>query len=118
GKLAVVTAAGQGIGRATAERFIRGGARVVATDLNEKLLADLKDCQTERLDVTDRAAVLALADRLGPIDVLFNCAGYVHDGTILDTKEDAWDFSMRLNVTSMYYTITAFLPGMLEKQGG
>ncbi|MFT0545146.1 SDR family oxidoreductase [Allopusillimonas ginsengisoli] len=118
GKLAVITAAGQGIGRATAERFVREGAVVVATDINEDLLAGLTGCQTERLDVTDQAAVQALAERLGPIDVLFNCAGYVHDGDVLGTDLEAWDFSMRLNVTSMYYTIRAFLPGMLEKRGG
>jgi len=118
GKVAVVTAAGQGIGRATAEMFAREGATVVATDINESLLADLKGCQTERLDVTDEAAIQALAGRLGQIDILFNCAGFVHDGTILDTDADAWDFSMKLNVRSMYNTIRAFLPGMLEKQGG
>jgi len=118
GKVAVVTAAGQGIGRATAEMFAREGATVIATDINESLLADLKGCQTERLDVTDEAAIQALAGRLGAIDILFNCAGFVHDGTILDTDADAWDFSMKLNVRSMYNTIRAFLPGMLEKQGG
>ncbi len=118
GKLAVVTAAGQGIGRATAEQFAREGATVIATDINESLLADLKGCQVERLDVTDETAVKALAARVGPIDILFNCAGFVHDGTILDTDAAAWDFSMDLNVRSMYYTIRAFLPGMLEKQGG
>lgn len=118
GKLAVVTAAGQGIGRATAERFLREGARVIATDINEELLANLTGCETQRLDVTDQAAVQALADRLGPIDVLFNCAGYVHDGAILGTDQQAWDFSMMLNVTSMFYTIRAFLPGMLEKGNG
>ena len=118
GKVAVVTAAGQGIGRATAEMFAREEATVIATDINESLLADLKGCQAERLDVTDEAAIQALAGRLGAIDILFNCAGFVHDGTILDTDADAWDFSMKLNVRSMYNTIRAFLPGMLEKQGG
>jgi 2-keto-3-deoxy-L-fuconate dehydrogenase len=98
--------------------FAREGATVIATDINESLLADLKGCQTERLDVTDEAAIQALAGRLGAIDILFNCAGFVHDGTILDTDADAWDFSMKLNVRSMYNTIRAFLPGMLEKQGG
>jgi 2-keto-3-deoxy-L-fuconate dehydrogenase len=116
--LAVVTAAGQGIGRATAGRYAREGATVIATDIDENSLAGLEGCRAERLDVTDEAAVRALADKLGPIDVLFNCAGFVHDGTLLDTDTSAWDFSMNLNVRSMYYTIRAFLPGMLEKQGG
>lgn len=118
GKVAVITAAGQGIGRATAELFAREGATVIATDINETLLAGLAGCQAERLDVTDPAAVQALADRLGPIDVLFNCAGYVHDGSILDCDRQAWDFSFNLNVTSMYSTVRAFLPGMLQKKSG
>src|SRR3546814_456998 len=118
GKVAVVTAAGQGIGRATAELFAKEGATVIATDINETLLADLKGCQVERLDVTDPAAVQALADRLGPVDILFNCAGYVHDGSILDCDRQAWDFSFGLNVTSMYSTVRAFLPGMLQKKSG
>ncbi|MYN12416.1 SDR family oxidoreductase [Pusillimonas sp. TS35] len=118
GKLALVTAAGQGIGRATAQRFAREGATVIATDLNEGLLTGLEGCRVERLDATDEAAVRALAGRTGPIDILFNCAGFVHDGTVLTTDTDAWEFSMRLNVSSMYYTIRAFLPGMLEKGAG
>ncbi|OWT56763.1 SDR family oxidoreductase [Candidimonas nitroreducens] len=118
GKLAVVSAAGQGIGRATASLFAREGATVIATDIKQKSLAGLQGCHTETLDVTDEAAVRALAGKLGPIDVLFNCAGYVHDGTILDTDPDAWEFSMTLNVRSMYHTIRAFLPGMLEKRSG
>lgn len=118
GKLAVVTAAGQGIGRSTAGLFAREGATVIATDIDENSLAGLEGCHAERLDVTDEAAVRALAAKLGPIDVLFNCAGFVHDGTILDADIRAWDFSMNLNVRSMYYTIRAFLPGMLEKQDG
>ncbi len=118
GKIAVVSAAGQGIGRATVEAFIAQGAQVIATDINEKLLADLQGCQTRRLDVTKPADVAALAAELGSIDVLFNCAGYVHDGSILDCDLDAWNFSMNLNVTAMYHMIKAFVPGMLLQKRG
>ena len=121
GKSALITAAGQGIGRATALAFAGEGARVVATDIDEnalKALAGTPAIETRRLDVTDKAAVDALARELGPIDVVFNCAGYVHHGTILDTEEKDWDFSMDLNVKSMYYVTRAFLPGMLEKGAG
>jgi len=118
GKRAVVTAAGQGIGRAFAEAFHREGADVLATDINEKALASLAGIATCRLDVTDGAAVAALAAELGAIDVLANCAGYVHQGTILDCAEKDWDFSFDLNVKSMYRMIRAFLPAMLEKGGG
>jgi 2-keto-3-deoxy-L-fuconate dehydrogenase len=118
GKRAVVTAAGQGIGRAIAEAFYREGAEVLATDINEKALASLAGIATRRLDVTDGAAVAALAGELGAIDVLANCAGYVHQGTILDCSEKDWDFSFDLNVKSMYRMIRAFLPAMLEKGRG
>ena len=122
GKIALITAAAQGIGRASVEAFVREGATVIATDINADLLADsfaqLSGCTTRRLDVTDSAAVKALAQEIGTIDVLFNCAGYVHSGSILDCDEAAWDFSFDLNVTSMYRTIRAFLPGMLERNGG
>jgi 2-keto-3-deoxy-L-fuconate dehydrogenase len=118
GKRAVVTAAGQGIGRAFAEAFHREGAEVLATDINEKALASLAGIATRRLDVTDGAAVGALAAELGAIDVLANCAGYVHQGTILDCAEKDWDFSFDLNVKSMYRMIRAFLPAMLAKGGG
>ena len=124
GKTAFITAAGQGIGRATAEAFIREGARVIATDINEALLADLQKatgCRTRRLDVTDRGAVLAAASEAlgqGRIDVLFNGAGYVHAGTILDCDEVAFDFSFDLNVRSMYRLIRATLPGMLAQGQG
>ncbi len=116
GKRAFVTAAGQGIGRATAEAFIAEGATVVATDLNSDLLAGL-DCETAALDVTDRAAVFAMVPDAAP-DILFNCAGFVHHGSILDAKEDEWDFAFALNVRSMFHTIKAALPGMLERGGG
>ena len=117
GKTAFVTAAGQGIGRATAEAFVREGARVIATDINAELLADLKratGCDTQLLDVTDANAVSAAAQAAGPVNVLFNGAGYVHAGTILDCDERAFDFSFDLNVRAMYRMIRAFLPAMLE----
>ena len=116
GKTAFITAAGQGIGRATAEAFVREGARVIATDINEALLADLAQasgCETRRLDVTDANAVAAAAQAAGPVNVLFNGAGYVHAGTILDCDERAFDFSFDLNVRAMYRMTRAFLPSML-----
>jgi len=125
GKTAFITAAGQGIGRATAEAFVREGARVIATDINDELLADLgraTGCETRRLDVTDASAVLAASIQAlakGPVHVLFNGAGYVHAGTVLDCDEIAFDFSFDLNVRSMYRLIRAFLPSMLASfQGG
>ena len=113
----MLTAAAAGIGRATAEAFAAEGAKVIATDLN---LDGLKGLAAERrqLDVRSSEAVAALAREVGPIDVLFNCAGFVHHGTILDCAEADWDFSFDLNVKSMHRTIRAFLPGMLEKGGG
>ena len=117
GKVALVTAAAQGIGRATAERFAEAGARVVATDINADLLAGLQGCDSRLLDVTDSAAVAALAKELGAVDVLFNCAGFVHHGTVLECGEDAWDFSFNLNAKAMYHTIRAFLPAMLAAGG-
>ena len=118
GKRAFITAAGQGIGRATAELFAREGAEVIATDINAGLLAKLEGCETRVLDVTKDEAVKAIAAEIGPIDILFNCAGYVHAGTILECEPDAWAFSFDLNVTAMYRTIRAFLPGMLAKGSG
>lgn len=120
GKVAVVTAAGQGIGKASAEAYLAEGAKVIATDLDESKLADLKakGAAVRKLDVMDKAAIKALAADVGPIDVLFNCAGFVHHGTIQDCDDAAWDFSMNLNVRSMFWTIQAFLPGMLDKGKG
>jgi 2-keto-3-deoxy-L-fuconate dehydrogenase len=113
-----VTAAGAGIGRAVAEAFAREGAQVLAADRDAAALATLAGMQTLQLDVTDAETVRALPARIGPIDVLFNGAGYVHDGTILDCDEEAWRFSFDLNVTAMYRLIRGFLPGMLERGGG
>ena len=118
GKTALITAAAQGIGRATAEAFLREGARVIATDVNVEPLADLTGAEVQRLDATEPEAVKAIAARHADIDVLYNCAGYVHAGTILDCDEEAWAFSNALNVTAQYRMIRAFLPGMLERGGG
>ncbi|HXT09867.1 MAG TPA: SDR family NAD(P)-dependent oxidoreductase, partial [Roseiarcus sp.] len=117
GKTALLTAAAAGIGRATAEAFAAEGARVIATDLNEAGLAGLKG-ETRKLDVRSTEAVEALAREIGPIDVLFNCAGFVHHGSALECSDADWDFSFDLNVKSMHRTVRAFLPGMLKKGGG
>ena len=120
-KVSIITGAGQGIGRATATAFAREGARVIATDVNEAALAGLKDvgvAESHKLDARDTAAVEAIAKRVGPIDILFNAAGFVHHGTVLDCSEQDWDFSFDLNVKSMHRTIRAFLPGMLSKGKG
>jgi len=118
GRIALVTAAGQGIGRATAEQFAREGARVIATDINKRALAQLAGVEARELDVTNGASIAALAAEIGAVDVLFNCAGYVHTGTILECNEDDWDFSFSINVKGMYRMIRAFLPAMLAKGGG
>jgi 2-keto-3-deoxy-L-fuconate dehydrogenase len=121
GKRAFVTAGAAGIGRATAIAFAREGATVFATDIDEKGLASLAKegiSETARLDVRDTAAVTAMAKRVGPVDILFNAAGFVHHGTVLDCSDEDWDFSFDLNVKSKHRTLRAFLPGMLEKGGG
>lgn len=118
GKTALVTAAGQGIGRAIAEALHREGAKVIATDRDAALVADFPGAGRETLDVTDKAAIETLAARIGPLDVLVNAAGYVAHGSVLDCEERDWDFSFQLNVTAMFHTIRAFLPGMLEKGAG
>jgi 2-keto-3-deoxy-L-fuconate dehydrogenase len=121
GKTAFITAAGQGIGRATAEAFAREGARVIATDINDAALAELSripGITAHHLDVRDGAAVQSLVAGLGPLQVLFNGAGFVHAGTILECDDAAWDFSFDLNVRSMYRTIRAALPAMLAGGGG
>src|SRR4051812_42072877 len=101
GKTAFITAAAQGIGRATALAYAQEGARVIATDVNDAKLADLgAGIATQRLDVTDPAAIKAAVQAAGPLDILFNCAGYVHQGTILDAKDEDWSFAFTLNVVS------------------
>ena len=122
GKTIFATASGQGIGRATALAFAREGAHVWATDINEKSLATLAaespTIKTRRLDVTDPAAIAAIAAELGAVDVVFNAAGYVANGTILECEEKDWDLSFDLNVKSMYRVIRAFLPAMIAAGGG
>lgn len=122
GKLALITAAGQGIGRAIAEAFAVEGARVIATDLEEKKLEGIKGVKGHKLDVRSTAAIEAFAKEtateFGALDVLVNCAGYVHHGSVLECSEQDWDFSFDLNVKSMHRMIKAFLPGMLQKKAG
>ncbi len=118
GKTALITAAGQGIGRASAEAFLAEGARLFATDIDADKLAGLDGAETFALDVTDPEAVAAAPERTGPIDILFNCAGYVAVGTVLECRPDDWERSFAINVRSMYETIRAWLPGMVERGGG
>jgi 2-keto-3-deoxy-L-fuconate dehydrogenase len=120
GKSCLVTAAGQGIGRASALAMHREGARVIATDINEKTLADLADkgLETFVLNVRDPQSIVLAVDRVGPLNVLFNCAGFVDHGTILECEDEAWAFSLDINVTAMYRMMRAFLPAMLENGGG
>lgn len=115
GKIAVVTAAGQGIGRAIAEAFVAEGATVHASDISRDKLEGLANAQLAELNVLSTEAVQAYAAKVGPVDILVNVAGYVHHGTVLNTSEKDWDFSFDLNVKSMHRTIQAFLPGMLER---
>lgn len=117
-KTALITAAGQGIGRATVERFLAEGASVIATDIDPGLLDDLEDARVHRLDVTRRADIEALASEVGGIDILFNCAGMVPGGSILECDDATWERSFALNVTAMFHMIQAFLPGMLARGGG
>jgi 2-keto-3-deoxy-L-fuconate dehydrogenase len=121
GKTAFLTAAGAGIGRATALAFAREGARVIATDLKPELMADLRGIpgiEVEKLDALDAAAIADAAVRHPDVDVLFNAAGYVHHGTVLDCTEEQWDFAFNLNARSMFRTIKAFVPGMLARGRG
>jgi 2-keto-3-deoxy-L-fuconate dehydrogenase len=122
GKRAVITAAGQGIGRASAIAFAREGAKVIATDINEKTLDSLRKeipgITATKLDVTDAKAIEAFAKETSTVDVLFNCAGFVHAGTILECSEKDWDFAFDLNCRAMFHMIRAFLPGMLSAGKG
>jgi 2-keto-3-deoxy-L-fuconate dehydrogenase len=118
GKTALVTAAAQGIGRATAEAFAREGAHVIAADINEGALAELRKVQPLKLDVTQPDMIAECAARIGAIHVLFNCAGFVHAGSIRDCTEEDWDFGVTLNVRSMFRMIKAFMPGMIDQGGG
>ena len=122
GKVALITGAGQGIGRASAIRFLEAGANVWATDVNaarlEALAPEHPALQVRVMDVTDRDAIRRVAQEISRLDVLFNCAGYVHQGTILDCSEEDWARSFNLNVTAMYRTCRAFLPAMIEAGRG
>jgi NAD(P)-dependent dehydrogenase (short-subunit alcohol dehydrogenase family) len=121
GKTALITAAGQGMGRAGALAFAREGAQVIATDLNPELLDSFKavpGISTRTLDVLDDSAVARLADDIGAVDILFNCAGYVHQGSILECATKDWDFSFALNARSMFIMTKAMLPKMIANGGG
>jgi 2-keto-3-deoxy-L-fuconate dehydrogenase len=118
GKVAVVTAAGQGIGRAIAEAFVAEGATVWATDKDVALLDGIPKAKKRKLDVLSTKAVEAFAEKVGTIDILVNAAGFVHHGTVLDCDDKAWEFSFDLNVKSMHRTIKAFVPGMLAAGKG
>ena len=120
-KTALITAAAQGIGRASAEALARAGARVIATDINEEKLLELqgvKGIETRKLDVLDAKSIESLLASVGPVDVLFNCAGFVHNGALLDSTEKELDFAFDLNVKAMVRTIRAVLPGMLARGDG
>ncbi|MCK6251987.1 SDR family oxidoreductase [Pseudomonas fragi] len=117
-KRVLITAAAQGIGRASVLAFRDAGAHVIATDLHIEALHDISGIQTLALDVTQASAIDAIRQQVGNVDVLFNCAGFVHSGALLECDEQAWQFSFDLNVTAMYRMIRAFLPGMLDNGGG
>jgi len=117
-KTAFITAAGQGIGRAIAESFLAEDAKVIATDIEESKLAGLQGATVRKLDVTSTDDVNAMAREFSPLDILVNCAGWVHHGSVLDCSEADWDRSFDINVKSMHRTIKAFLPAMLAKGGG
>jgi 2-keto-3-deoxy-L-fuconate dehydrogenase len=118
GKTAFITAAGQGIGRAIAETFLAEGAKVIATDVDEGKLAGLKGATLRKLNATATPQVNAMAKEFSPVDILVNCAGWVHHGTVLECSEADWDRSFDVNVKSMHRTIAAFLPAMLANGGG
>lgn len=118
GKKVLITAAGQGIGFNTATLFASQGAEVIATDINVDALQDIQGIRPRILDVTDPQAIAAAAEEIGPVDVLFNCAGVVHSGDILTCSEREWQFALDLNVTAMFHMIRAFLPAMLERSSG
>ncbi|MFV0382745.1 SDR family oxidoreductase [Paracoccus sp. (in: a-proteobacteria)] len=118
GKTCLVTAAGQGIGRATVEAYLREGATVWATDLNVETVSSIAGATARQLDVTDKSAIDALVAEIGTVDVLFNCAGFVHAGSILECEDKDWDFSFNLNAKAQYRLIRAVLPGMLAKGAG
>ncbi|MDF7651164.1 SDR family oxidoreductase [Pantoea sp. Acro-805] len=118
GKRVLITAAGQGIGLASARYFAEQGASVVGSDINITALQDLQNVTPYRLDVTDREAIRAAVEELGPVDVLFNCAGVVHSGNLLACTEQEWQFALDLNVSAMFHMIQAFLPGMLAQKKG
>src|SRR2546426_880304 len=120
GKTVLVSAAGQGIGRASVLAMASEGARVVATDVDVEALRDLESqgLETRRLDVRDTASIHAAVEAIPEIDVLFNCAGFVAHGTVLDCTEEQWAFSLDLNLTAMYRMVRAFLPGMVARRRG
>lgn len=121
GKTALITAAGQGIGRATVDMYVAQGAKVFATDINSGSLSvfdGVGQVTAMPLDVTDATAVASTVEAIGPVDVLFNCAGFVHAGSILECSDEDWNFAFNLNVTAMYRLIKLTLPGMLEKGRG
>ena len=121
GKTCIVTAAGQGIGRASAELMAKEGGRVLACDINEATLGELAaiaNIEAHRLDVTDQQAITDFAAKAGAVDVLFNCAGFVHGGSILECSQSDWDFAFSLNVRAMYWMAKAFIPSMIEQKGG